>query len=245
VNSLYSSPFSGLGVSVGKNLRSLVGIVDEPKRFIEKELKKRKRAFHRLVSGFTRARSHGCRLRFLTLTTGKDGDSKRLSRDIQILRKRIERATRWLIDRNSDYALDNVGNRIEKDGFDGFKIDYWKINTNEGNGVSHIIFKGGYIPYAWLSKQWEDIHGAWNIDIRSLFGKPKQMVNYLIRGYLTNQSFERMSWSWGWVFRGFCTVWKKQFAGWYRKDKKACLIAWDNLICTYQTPIGGVQLAIG
>jgi hypothetical protein len=50
---------------------------------------KRKRAFHRLVSGFTRAHYRGDRLRFMTLTSASSSEYGRLSRDFQVLRKRI------------------------------------------------------------------------------------------------------------------------------------------------------------
>jgi len=173
---------------------------------------KRKRAFHRLVSGFTRARSRGDRLRFLTLTTAVGGSELRLRRHFQLLRRRIERKFH-------------------------FKAEYWGLRTNEGNGVLHLIFKGGFIPQWWLSEAWFSIHGASIVDIRVLRGSSRRLANYLVANYLCKQSFERMSWSWGWVFRGFCGVWRSRFASWYKVDRVSCLSAWNRLISTFSSQL--------
>ena len=172
---------------------------------------KKKRAFHRLVSGFTRARFRGDRLRFMTLTSALGSRVGRLSRDFQVLRKRVEHAFGWI-------------------------PQYWKINTNEGNGVMHIVFKGGFIPHAWLSDAWSAIHGARIVDIRALKGSPRKLANYLVGNYLCKQSFERMSWSWNWVFRGFCGLWSSRFSSWYKVDRVACLKAWNLLITRIAAP---------
>jgi len=188
---------------------------------------KKKRAFHRLVSGFTRARFRGDRLRFMTLTSAVGGSFGRLSRDLQVLRKRISRA------------------RYDRDGFSGFLPQYWKINTNEGNGVLHVVFKGGFIPQRWLSDAWFAIHGAWIVDIRVLRGSPRKLANYLVGNYLCKQSFERMSWSWGWVFRGFCGLWAARFSSWYKTSPVACLKAWNKLVCHFSVPVPFVQGRLG
>jgi hypothetical protein len=64
-------------------------------------------------------------------------------------------------------------------------MQYWKVKTKEGYGVSHILFrviddelprkrkKGvllsrhrrGFVPHSWLSKTWEKIHGAKIVEI--------------------------------------------------------------------------------
>ena len=173
--------------------------------------RKKKRAFHRLVSGFTRAHAHGDKLRFMTLTTAVGGSVRLLRRHFQTLRKRIEHEFH-------------------------FKVQYWSLRTNEGNGVLHIVFKGGFIPQAWLSAAWSAIHGAMVVDIRALKGSPKRLAGYLISNYLLKQSYERMSWSWDWVFRGFCGVWSRYFSSWYRSNAAACLKAWNRLVSFYVVP---------
>ena len=182
--------------------------------------RKRKRAFHRLMSGLSRSRSRGDRLRFMTLTSSSESEHGSLSRHFQVLRKRIERRF-------------------------GFLPQYWKINTNEGHGVMHIVFKGGFIPQAWLSEAWASIHGACVVDIRALKNRPKRLANYLISNYLGKQSFERMSWSWNWVFRGFCHLWRSRFASWYCIDRVSCLRAWNRLISRYESPVPFVQGCLG
>jgi hypothetical protein len=149
----------------------------------------------------------------MTLTTAVGGDLRRLSRDFQVLRKRIE-------------------HRFRK------RLEYWKINTNEGNGVMHIVFKGLFIPQAWLSDAWRSIHGAKIVDIRALKNSSsKKLANYLVGNYLCKQSFERMSWSWNWVYRGFCSTWKRIYSSWYRSNPLACLKAWDLHVSIYSVPL--------
>lgn len=76
-------------------------------------------------------------------------------------------------------------------------MKYWKIRTDEGNDVLHIIFRGKYIPQEWLSKQSAEIHRSPIVDIRPLYETKKGLTGiafYLIGNYLAKQSFERMSW---------------------------------------------------
>jgi len=143
---------------------------------------KQKRAYQRLLSGLTRAKVLGKKVRFMTLTSSPSSSFGELNEHFQVLRKRIKRTF-------------------------GVKIDYIKFKTNEGYGVLHIIFVGAFIPQQWLSRNWEEIHGAKIVDIREVRGE-KRLARYLISNYLVTQTFVRMSWSWGWVFRGFVSMWK-------------------------------------
>ena len=134
--------------------------------------KKQRRAFQRLMSGLTVGKSRRERLRFMTLTSSPESVGRNLNADFRALKMRILRKC-------------------------GFKMKYWKIRTNEGNGVLHIIFRGKYIPQKWLSEQWADIHKSPIVDIRSLHETRKGLtgiVFYLVGNYLAKQSFERMSW---------------------------------------------------
>jgi len=134
--------------------------------------KKQRRAFQRLMSGLTVGRSRRERLRFMTLTSSPESVGRNLNDDFRALKMRILRKY-------------------------GFKMKYWKIRTNEGNGVLHIIFRGKYIPQKWLSEQWADIHKSPIVDIRSLHETRKgltEIVFFLVGNYLARQSFERMSW---------------------------------------------------
>jgi hypothetical protein len=144
---------------------------------------KQKRAYHRLLSGIKRGEAFGERIRFMTLTSAPGSERKRLNKDFAILVKRIRR---------------RFG-----------RFEYWKIRTNEGHGVIHVVFKGPYLPQRWLSDQWLEIHGAPIVDIRQFRFGSRRLARYLVGNYLCKQTFERMSWSWNWVFWGFVSVWRK------------------------------------
>jgi hypothetical protein len=76
-------------------------------------------------------------------------------------------------------------------------------------------------------------------------GSVRRIANYVISQYLTGQSFERMSWSWGWVFRGFCGLWSTRFSSWYKVNPSACLKAWNRLICHFSVSVPFVQGKLG
>jgi len=89
------------------------------------------------------------------------------------------------------------------------KFQYWKINTNEGNGVIHILYKCGYIPKKWLVCNWNDIHQSYIVDIQNC-DNDKNIASYLLNHYLSNQkcSYARMSYSKKWIFPGAIQQWK-------------------------------------
>jgi hypothetical protein len=142
---------------------------------------KQKRAYQRLLSGLTRAKTLGKKVRFMTLTSSPRSSWNELNSHFQVLRKRIERI---------------FG-----------KMDYMKFKTNEGYGVLHVVYAGSFVPQRWLSRNWNEIHGAKIVDVREVRGE-NRLARYLISNYLVTQTFVRMSWSWGWVFRGFVSLWK-------------------------------------
>jgi len=169
--------------------------------------KKQRRAFQRLMSGLTVGKSRKERLRFMTLTSSTESVGRNLNADFRALKMRIFRKYH-------------------------FKMKYWKIRTNEGNGVLHIVFRGRYIPQEWLSEQWADIHKSPIVDIRSLreTGKGLQgIVFYLVGNYLAKQSFERMSWGYSWVFPAFVRSWKRLIE---KYGFKQALFYWNLLLCS-------------
>lgn len=133
-------------------------------------------------------------MRFMTLTSPKN-PKRNIKKSLDILKKRIARAN------------------VKKDGFVGFKFNrYFCLRTLEGNGVLHIVYWGRYIPQEWLSRMWNDIHGAFRVDIRACFTKRRRvdgLVGYLLTNYLNQQPIERMSYGWKWAWRGFCKGWTK------------------------------------
>jgi hypothetical protein len=168
--------------------------------------KKQRRAFQRLMSGLTVGKSRRERLRFMTLTSSIESKGRNLNADFRALKMRILRKFH-------------------------FKMKYWKIRTNEGNGVLHIVFRGNYIPQKWLSQQWADIHRSPIVDIRSLHETRKGLtgiVFYLVGNYLAKQSFERMSWGYSWVFPAFVSSWKRLVE---RYGFRHGLELWNRLLC--------------
>jgi hypothetical protein len=106
--------------------------------------------------------------------------------------------------------------------------------------------KGGFIPHSWLSKTWQQITGAPIVGISALKNRPKRLANYLVGHYLTGQSYERMSWSWKWVFRGFAGVWRRDFKDWYKLDKSKCLKSWNSLVVKFSSYVlAGQQISLG
>jgi hypothetical protein len=167
--------------------------------------KKQRRAFHRCISGLLRAKGRLERIRFMTLTSSPQSDRSKLNYHFNLLVKQIE------------YTF-------------GFKMQYWKVKTNEGYGVLHVLFrvvddklprkrkKGlllsrrrrGFIPHCWLSKTWEKIHGAKVVEIHELRGKKSErdIAYYVVGNYVSRQPVERMSYSQKWVCKGFSKKWK-------------------------------------
>ena len=90
--------------------------------WVSSSQRQKRRIFHRAKTGIELALSLGLRLRFLTLTTYKGYDVSRLSKDLQVLRKRLEHAN------------------FKRDGFEGFHMEYCGVYTDEGNGVLHLLY---------------------------------------------------------------------------------------------------------
>ena len=141
-----------------------------------------------MLSGVTHHEANRRRIRVITLTTAPCARGYDLNADFQVLRKRILR--RW----------------------PGCTFNYWKLRTSEGNGVLHILYVGPYIPQRWLSKNWDEVHNSPVVWIQEFQRRRKRLVSYLMSHYLPAHDrrglYTRMSWSWGWVFRGFCGAWK-------------------------------------
>jgi hypothetical protein len=183
--------------------------------------KKQRRAFHRCISGLFRAKGRLERIRFMTLTSSPQSNRSKLNYHFNLLVKQIE------------YTF-------------GFKMQYWKVRTNEGYGVLHVLFRvidntlprkrkksvlvskrrRGFIPHSWLSKTWEEIHGAKVVEIHELKGKKteREITSYVVGNYVSKQPIERMSYSHKWVCIGFSKKWKK-FLEVY---SKRAVEVWDN-----------------
>ena len=95
------------------------------------------------------------------------------------------------------------------------QFDYCMIKTFEGNGVIHLLFHSWGCQslrldalHSWFSLNWAEIHKAPVVWICKTYGE-KRLAGYLTQ-YLASQKGEtRMSWSWGWVYRGFVHDWQE------------------------------------
>jgi len=90
----------------------------------------------------------------------------------------------------------------------------------------------GVTHQRWLSRNWAEIHNSPIVYIQKMRFKRKRLVNYLMKHYLPAHDhgglYTRMSWSWGWVFRGFCGAWK-----WFWKQGPTmyeAIIEWNKLM---------------
>lgn len=111
------------------------------------------------------------------------------------------------------------------------QFDYCMIKTHEGHGVIHLLFHCDWAEqfrldalHSFFSVNWAEIHGAEVVWIRKTYGV-KRLAGYLVQ-YLASQKGEtRISWSWGWVHRGFVHDWEK--VKHLQPDIKKAIQVWD------------------
>lgn len=159
---------------------------DTSARKLSATLKRKRRCFHRVLSGLER----GGYIRFLTLTSSPQSPPD-IHHSFRILVKRLER-------------------RKLLQGY----IQVPEL-TKKGYCHKHILFRGSYIAQALLSRWWKEIHNAEIIDIRAFIPVRgnKAMAGYMAK-YMTKEGVKRYSWSWGWVWRGFVKDWKALYRWW-------------------------------
>lgn len=162
------------------------------------------RIFNALMSGLERARRLGFSVRCMVLTLKRGvADFKRFARWFQVLRKRIEHEFR-------------------------FRLEYCMVVVDDGSRVhAHILFiarslvsgvflgsKFGFVPFEWLRSAWFGItKHSWGVFVQKLVNNPRCLANYYVSQYFGGQPGRvRLSYSWGWVFRGFRKVWRLRFA---------------------------------
>ena len=139
--------------------------------------RKRKRAFHRIMSGLHR----DGRYRFLTLTSSPESPL-----DIQ---------RSW---RKFTMRLQRRG--LLKDGY--IRVTEY---THQGRPHYHIIFRGSYIEQRWLSHIWAIVHEApivYISDVRS-----KRGISGYLAKYMAKDNQGRLSWSMAWLYKGFVKAW--------------------------------------
>ncbi len=78
--------------------------------------------------------------------------------------------------------------------------------TKTGLAHLHILYRGAFMPQAWISTTWQEVHQARITYVEEVRGNLKQVSNYLAK-YIVSEG-ERFWWSWNWVYRGFVRDWK-------------------------------------
>ncbi len=94
-----------------------------------------------------------------------------------------------------------------------FKMQYFKVKTDEGGGVMHIVFRKAHyipmIPYRWLAKTWNRIWNSTNVSISEVkITDNRGMAMYMIGQYYAKQPIIRMSYGRQWVCQGFTKSFK-------------------------------------
>jgi len=95
-----------------------------------------------------------------------------------------------------------------------FNFEYFKVNTNEGNGVIHLVARNEYIPYNLLVDIWNDVHLTWDLNIQKVDTENKKSCKnsawYIVNQYIANQgsSYTRSSMSKNWIFPHSSYYWK-------------------------------------
>lgn len=144
--------------------------------------KRRKRCFHRVISGLEKGGS----LRLITLTSSDDAPVD-IQRSFRKLIMRLRR--RNLVD---DYI----------------KVIETK---NDGRDHIHLCFRGQFIEQMFLSALWAEIHASPIVDVRRVKSgyRTKIAVAGYLAKYMAKEMTRRYSWSWGWVYKGFVKTWRE------------------------------------
>jgi heme-degrading monooxygenase HmoA len=208
--------------------------------------RQQKRVFQRLTSWCFEAVGRGCSLNRVDLTTAPFGPAHLLRPHLQLLRRRVERVF----------------------GFKG--IEVFCVETSEGNGVLHMVWawqgeQSFYIPQAWLSLEWQKIHGAPIAFIRKMRCTKKDIQSvggYFALQYLSDQrgALVRMSWSWwrsrvalsrGWEtlkkmgrVRSEASVWCGCSPTLYSVSMADVILAWESLLRSGEAMLGETLLIV-
>jgi len=112
----------------------------------------------------------GFKVLWVTLTSSPSSSRPRLRKDFQALRKRIEHKFAFGL------------------------VEYVCVDTREGHGVLHMLWacksSRFFIPQAWLSAQWAEIHGAPVVDVRAVGkgdGDARRLSRYMVTQYCAGQ----------------------------------------------------------
>ncbi|HDS59519.1 MAG TPA: hypothetical protein ENN54_04415 [Thermoplasmatales archaeon] len=173
---------------------------------------KQKRAYHRIMTGLYVAERQGCRVMFLTLTSSPRSPSfSRQNDSFRKLKQSIQRLTPLKLLRDGYIRPADLRRHYPDLALnEPLMFEYFKVHTNEGHGVFHVLYKGYFIPRRWLKAKWEELHNAWNVNIQRCWKSKKRVAGYIAGQYLAGQdsSFTRYSKSKGWYPSGCIQKWQ-------------------------------------
>ena len=187
-------------------------------------LKKQKRAYQRAKSGVRVAEIKKQYVKHMVLTSSPEGSKRDIMQDLQVLRKRIEREFNIKFNYfcvHTNEGQHQVVERISKSGKAGFFLF---------GGVLHIIFRENkYIPYQWLRRNWNEIHKSWIVSIKAI--PDTDIARYIVTQYVAGQgsSYQRCSWSQGWVCKGFVKIWTRHLR-WFNQWKHKLNLTFLDLL---------------
>jgi hypothetical protein len=102
----------------------------------------------------------------------------------------------------------------------GLCQDYIKVTETTKSGLLHLhlLIRSPYIDVVMLRKMWSEIHGATFVYIKRVTqgARSKRGVSSYLAKYLSKEAAGKLSWSWGWCYKGFCGVWQKAKSNFFR-----------------------------
>ncbi len=144
--------------------------------------RKKKRVFHRAISGIKKALFKNEQLRFLTLTSKYTDEME------------FQHAWRKFVWR--------VRRKYKK-----FEYMFIRERTVSGLIHTHVLFRGYFIPHEWIVETWKELTGFEIINIRLLDGPSAYIAGYVAK-YVSKDPLH-YGWSKHWVFPYFVNVWKR------------------------------------
>lgn len=131
----------------------------------------------------------------------------------------------------------------------GLLQDYIKVTEHTESGLLHLhlLIRSQFIDVVLLRKMWSDIHGAQFVYIKRVKNgaRSKRGVSSYLAKYLSKEAAGKLSWSWGWCYKGFCRTWQTAKTAFFRVipdvDIQLCfpwlLSQWKRHLNTHQEPL--------
>lgn len=175
--------------------------------------KKRRRCFHRVMSGLER----GGEFRFLTLTSSLDAPD------------------------NIQASFRKLYYRFRRRNLLGGYVRCPEFNLKRNLKHLHILFRGSYIDQVYLSKLWEKIHRSPIVYAQYVrLRKGKIPVAAYMAKYMSKESAGRYSWNWDWVWKGFAKHWTMYKRWWNRCVDRDGVTTFSNMITGWKLWLHGV-----